>query len=215
MTTDEYEFATLPLDGIRPGTTVLVAGPTHAGTREFGLRMLAGQSGEGVILVTTNQRAARIADDCRRVGVEVAADTTAIIDCVGDERSDTPARIVTVSSPSDLTGIGMRYSDVFMEFKRAGVTRVRTGLYSMSTLLSFSDLRTISRFVHTLVGRIDSVDGLGMLLIDPANHDDRTVSTLSQFCTGRIDVRETDDGPEFRASGLAGPSREWTAFDSQ
>jgi hypothetical protein len=27
-------------------------------------------------------------------------------------------------------------------------------------------------------------------LIDPAIHDDRTVRTLSQFCSGRTDVRE-------------------------
>lgn len=209
-----YEIDKIPLGGIRPGTTILVAGPRHAGARNLGLRMLSGRTGEGVILITTNQRAARIADECSRIGVQVASDRTAIIDCVGDQASDLPARILPVSSPSDLTGIGMRYSDVYSEFKMADISKVRTGLFSISTLLSFSDLKTVSRFVHTLVGRIDSVDGLGMVLMDPENHDARTVSTISQFCGGRIDVRETEESLEFRASGLERPPREWISFET-
>ena len=63
----DYDFPRLPLEGIRPGTTVLLTGPHHGGTRKLGLRMLAGGVGEGAILITTNQRASRIADDCERV----------------------------------------------------------------------------------------------------------------------------------------------------
>jgi hypothetical protein len=107
----------------------------------------------------------------------------------------------------------MRFSDLHMEFERAGIDRVRTSVVSLSTLLTYSDLRTVSRFVHTLAGRIDRLDGLGVLVIDPANHDERTVSTLGQFCTGRIDVRDAPEGPELRARGLPDQPREWTAFD--
>ncbi|WP_435118592.1 DUF7504 family protein [Halolamina sp. C58] len=210
---DDYAFPGLPLGPIRPGTTVLLAGPAHSGARELGLSLLAGPAGEGAIVVTTNRRSRRIAADCEHVGLELTADSTAILDCVGDEDADVPARVLPVSGPSDLTGIGMRYSDVHREFEQSGIDRVRTGLFSLSTLLSFGDLKTVSRFVHTLVGRIDALDGLGVLLIDPAIHDDQTVRTLSQFCSGRIDVREGDDGPELRARGLPGHAREWQAFD--
>lgn len=213
MSDGAYEFPALPIGDVRAGTTLLVAGPTHVGTRDLGLRLLGGPSGEGAIVVTTNQRASRIVDDCRRAGVDVSRDGTAIIDCVGQGDASLPTRIQTVSTPGDLTGIGMRYADVSAEFKRADVDRIRTGLCTMSTLLSFSDLQTVTRFVHTLAGRIDSVDGLGMLLVDPANHDERTVSTLAQFCGGRVDVRETEDGPEFRVAGLAGHDRDWRQFD--
>ena len=213
MSDDGYAFPELPLDQIRPGTTVLLAGPAHSGARELGLSLLAGRSGEGAIVVTTNRRSRRIAADCEHVGLELTADSTAILDCVGDEDADVPARVLPVSGPSDLTGIGMRYSDVHREFERSGIDAVRTGLFSVSTLLSFGDLKTVSRFVHTLVGRIDALDGLGVLLIDPAIHDERTVRTLSQFCSGRIDVREGDENPELRARGLSGQSRDWHAFD--
>ena len=210
----DYDFPGLPLEGIRPGTTVLLTGSPHDGTREFGLRMLAGGVGEGAILITTNQRASRIADDCERVGTDVEGDRTAILDCVGDDDPSVPARVLPVSGPSDLTGIGMRFSDVCIDFRGDDVERVRTGLFSLSTLLSFDDLRTVSRFVHTLVGRIDSVDGLGVFLLDPASHDERAVRTLTQFCAGHIEVRESDDITEFRARGLPEQPDGWLALDA-
>jgi hypothetical protein len=136
----------------------------------------------------------------------------AALDEYADDDPNVPARLVTVSSPSDLTSIGMRFSDVHRSFSKRDIGRVRTGLYSVSTLLTFSDLQTVSRFVHTLVGRIDSVDGFGLLLVDPTNHEEQAVSTLAQFCDGRVDVRDDGDGPELRTTGLPGHSRDWRSF---
>ena len=210
----DYDFPGLPLEGIRPGTTVLLTGPHHGGTRELGLRMLSGGVGEGAVLITTNQRASRIADDCERVGLDIGGDRTAILDCVGDDDPDVPARVLPVSGPSDLTGIGMRFSDVCVDFRGDDVERVRTGLFSLSTLLSFGDLRTVSRFVHTLVGRVDTVGGLGAFLLDPASHDEQAIRTLSQFCAGRIEVRESDGVTELRAQGLPEQPDGWLTLDA-
>jgi hypothetical protein len=107
----------------------------------------------------------------------------------------------------------MRFSDLHRSFADSDVDRVRTGLYSVSTLLTFSDRKTVSRFVHTLVGRIDSVDGFGVLFVDPTNHDEREVATLAQCCAGRIDVRDDGDGPELRTTGLPDHDRDWRRFD--
>jgi hypothetical protein len=211
--TADYSFEELPIADIQPGTTVLLTGSTHVGTQELGYRLLAGPAGEGAIVITTDRQADHVAEECQRAGITIAPEQTAILDCVGDAGSDIPARVLPVPGPSDLTGIGMRFSDVYGEFSRSGVDRVRTGFFSVSTLLTIGDLQAVSRFVHTLVGRIDSVGGLGICLLDPSMHEDQTVSTLSQFCGGRIDVREGDTGPELRARGVAGDSSEWTPFD--
>lgn len=210
---DTYEFEGVPLAGLRPGTSVLVSGPAHAGTRHLAFRMLSGPADEGAILITTNQRAGRIAEDWARSGFELSKDRAAILDCVGDDDESLPAEVLPVSGPADLTGIGMRYSDVYRDFNEAGVERVRTGLFSVSTLLSYGDLKTVSRFVHTLVGRIDSVDGIGVFVVDPGMHDEQTVSTLTQFCSARIDVRDGEDSPELRARGVPDQPRDWVAFD--
>jgi len=211
--TDDYEFRTLPVPPIRAGTSILLTGPTHAGTRQLAFRLLAGQPSEGAIVITTNSRASRVIDDCRASGMDVNPDRIGVVDCVDDEDGSVPARVLTVSGPADLTGIGMRYSKLYQGFYEGEIDRVRTGVCSVSTLLSFSDLRTVSRFVHTVIGRIDGVDGFGVFLIDPETQDERTVSTVGQFCGGRIEVRDGDDGPELRTRGLARGSGEWTPFD--
>lgn len=210
---EDYGFEGLPLSGLRAGTSVLVSGPAHAGTRQLAFRMLSGPDNEGAILITTNQRAGRIAEDWARSGFGLSKERTAILDCVGDDDESLPAEVLPVSGPADLTGIGMRYSDVYREFRDAGVERVRTGLFSVSTLLSYGDLKTVSRFVHTLVGRIDAVDGIGVFVVDPGMHDQQTVSTLTQFCSARIDVRETETGQELRARGVPAQTRDWVPFD--
>jgi KaiC/GvpD/RAD55 family RecA-like ATPase len=210
---ERYEFEGLPLAGLRPGTSVLVSGPSHAGTRTLGFRMLSGPDDDGAILVSTNHRAGSIAEDWARAGFDLSEERTAVLDCVGEEDETVPAKVLPVSGPADLTGIGMRYSDVYRTFKQSGVERVRTGLFSVSTLLSYGDLKTVSRFVHTLVGRVNAVDGLGVFLVDAGMHDEQTVSTLTQFCSARIDVRETEGGQELRARGVPSQSRDWVPFD--
>jgi len=210
---DGYEFDGLPLETIRLGTSVLVAGPTHDGTRDLALRMMNGGDAEASVVVTTNQRAGRLVEDYGRVGSEATPDRVAVIDCVGGENADLPAKVVPVTGPGDLTGIGMRYSKLAREFLDAGFERIRAGVVSVSTLISFNELRSVARFVHTMIGHINSVDGLGVLFIDPSTHDERTVSTLAQFCDARIEVRYGESRPELRARGIAGQPREWTPFD--
>lgn len=212
MTADAYEFDRLPIEPVRPGTTILLAGPSHVGTEALGYRLLAGPS-EGAIVVTTNRQADHVAEECQRAGITVAPEHVAILDCVGETERSVPARVLPVPGPSDLTGIGMRFSDIYGNLKRSGIDRVRTGFFSLSTLLTIGDLQAVSRFVHTLVGRIDSVGGLGICLLDPSMHEQQTVSTLSQFCGGRIDVRDSDEGPELKARGFGSQSAGWVPFD--
>jgi len=213
MTEKQYQFGGLSLDPVRGGTSILVAGPSHVGTKELAYRMLVGDDDEGVIILTTNATAADITADCEAVGIEVSPDRMGIVDCLDSDDSGVPARVLTVSNAQDLTGIGMRYSKLYSDFHAEGVTAVRTGLFSISTVLSLTELQTVSRFVHTLVGRVSKVGGLGVFLVDPAMHDERELRTISQFCDGRIDVREGEAGPELRSQGFLGQSSSWTPFD--
>jgi len=50
--------------------------------------------------------------------------------------------------------------------------------------------------------------------MDPTTHDTKTVNTLSQTASGRIEVRDTDgdeDG-ELRVMGLPDQPRDWEPF---
>ena len=212
MNEDAYGFDGLPIDPVRRGTSILVAGPSHAGTRELAYRMLAGDADGGVIILTTNTTAADVAAECETVGIEVSSDRMGIVDCLDADSSGVPARVLTVSSAQDLTGIGMRYSKLYSDFHSEGVDSIRTGLFSISTVLSLTELRTVSRFTHTLTGRVAASDGFVVLVVDPAATDEREVSTLTQFCDGRIDLRNEGDGPELRIKGFPDQPSGWVDF---
>lgn len=213
--TEEYGFEGLPVEPVPPGTSLLVTGAAHAGTRELAYRMLAGGPSEGTVVVTTNQRAERIAGDCEDAGVQLSRDRSAIVTCVGQDDRDegVTARVLRVSGPGDLTGIGMRFSQVVEELHRAGVEQVRTGVVTVTALLSFNELPTVARFVHTMVGRVGRIGGLGVLVMDPEAEGERAVSTVAQFCDARVDVRDRSGTPELRVRGVPSQPREWTPFE--
>lgn len=211
-----YEFEDLPLSPIEPATNVLVAGPAMSGTRNLFVRMLAppADSGEGTIVVSAGTNADRLFEQFRTVGGPVDGRRFGVVDCGGHLQApdaDGPT-VATVSSPGDLTGIGMELTDLYESFYDRGVRRLRTGLNSISTLLMYADLQPLFRFLHVFTGRISTADSLGVFVIDPTSHDDRTTRTISQLYDARIDVREGDGGPELRVRGLPGQPTDWTPF---
>lgn len=212
-----YRFDGLPLEPIPAGRNVLVAGPPHVGAQELVLRMVVGSlaDDEGGVLITTDSDSGALLENCRRYGASPRVAGLGVVDCVGTTTDGAEgARTTTVSGPDDLTGMGMRYSKLCANFEADGVSRIRMGVASVSTLLSFGDVQRTSRFVHTLAGRNASIGGLGVFLLDPETQDERVVRTIAHFCDGRIQVREAEDGEggsELRVQGVPGP-REWTPF---
>jgi len=213
--TEPYRFPDLPIEPIDAGSTVMVLGPAHSGARRLALRLSAAQAGEGTITITTNARAERVVAKFRQAGLNTDESAIAFVDCVGNDETVEGLPVVCVSSPDDLTGIGMQFSKLYRDRYTSGTRRMRTTLYSLSTLLTLTDLKPASRFLHVMAGRIDNADGLGVMLVDPRVHDDRTLGTISQFCDGRVEVEERDGKPHLRTRGLDGQPREWVPFEPE
>ncbi len=181
---------------VDPGTNLLFAGPPLTGKRSLAMDVLAEgtRRGEAAIVVTTKDGAERVLDDYRD-RVEIEGRPVAVVDCVtrqqgvGEVRDDD--RIKYASSPVDMTGIGIKLSE-FLElfYQDRGVEQTRVMLHSLSTLLMYSDLQTVFRFLHVFTGRIQSVDGLGLFCIDSTAHDDRTMNTLKQLFDGIVTTSE-------------------------
>jgi len=141
-----------------------------------------------------------------------------IIDCSGQDigRADLAATVEYVSTQSDLTGIGMNFSALH-ESLYSGVPgeRVRTGLFGLSSLSMYVDLRKLFQFAQSLSSRIDSADGLGVFAIDPTTHDERTVNTPGRVADAKIEVPEPEvddaDG-ELRVRGLRDHPTGWRPF---
>ena len=195
-----YEVEALGTE-IDPGSNVLITGPPLSGKRGLALDVLAEgtRNGEGAIMVTTKDSGDRLLSqfeereqyDGRPVAV---VDTVTRQQGVGDVHDSD--RIKYTSSPVDMTGIGIKLSS-FLEafYSDRGIRKNRVMLHSLSTLLMYSDLQTVFRFLHVFTGRIQSVDGLGLYCIDSTAHDDQTMNTLKQLFDGIIETSEDGEPP--------------------
>ena len=218
---DRYEFGDgLPIEPLGAGATVLVAGPALSPAEDLARSMAAYGTGfgEGSLFISTNMTCKKLLQSCQRDDPAVDATHMGIIDCSGQDigKAELGADVRYVSTQSDLTGIGMKFSALYESTYPAVIEgRVRTGLISLSSLSMYVDMRTLFQFAQTLSGRIDSADGLGVFALDPTTHDTKTVNTLSQAADGRIEVRESEqsdaDG-ELRVRGLPDQPSEWQPF---
>ena len=181
---------------VQPGTNVLLSGPPLTGKRALGFDILASglDRGEGAVVVSTKDNADRVIKqfDAR---LDDTPDNFAVIDCVTKQQGISDLKdddlVKYASSPVDMTGIGIKFSEVLEEFYQTrGVSQNRVMLHSLSTLLMYSDLQTVFRFLHVFTGRIQSIDGLGLFSIDSTAHDDQTMNTLKQLFDGIITTHE-------------------------
>jgi hypothetical protein len=207
-----YEFGDLPIDPVAPGTNLLVSGPALGGTREVALQMLAaGESrSDGLLLIATEDTGEVIFEDYVARGGAFDRGRMAAIDCSEGQSSSDDANVETVTSPGDLTGIGIAYSSLYEGLYAEGIERVRTGMFSVSTLLMYADeIQPVYRFLHTFTGRVQSADGVGICVVDPTPHDEQTIGSIMQSFDGQIEVRHEAGQHGLRVRGLPDQSEEW------
>ncbi|WP_440769674.1 RAD55 family ATPase [Natronorubrum sp. DTA28] len=208
-----YDLAdVIPDAEIESGTNLLVAGPPLTGKRQIAFDILASGAdrGDGSIVVTTKDSADKVLETFT-ASVDASTDANVgVVDCVTKQRGigtvDDDPRIKYASSPVDMTGIGIKLSEFLQEFyEDRGLTENRVLLHSVSTLLMYSNLQTVFRFLHVFTGRIQSADAMGVYVIDSTAHDDQTMNTLKQLFDAVIELEEPADGeePEIRTAGLS------------
>ncbi|MFC7045217.1 RAD55 family ATPase [Halobacteriaceae archaeon GCM10025711] len=205
-------------DVVAPGTNLLVAGAPMTGKRALALDVLARGSadGEGALVVTTKDSAERVLADFRSLP-EVTADArVGVVDCVSRQQGVRTASddefVRFASSPNDLTGIGIELSELLQTFYRDDNRRNRVLLHSLSTLLMYADLQTVFRFLHVFTGRVQSVEALGLFVIDSTAHDAQTLSTIKQLFDGVVEVETTDDARRARLLGVPDVDGDWRTF---
>lgn len=90
--------------------------------------------------------------------------------------------VETVNSPRDLAGLGIVISEFLGQWETERWTEEPSQIVvcfdSLTTLLQYVDLQQAFRFLHVLCGRLASVDAVAHFHLDPAAHDDQTITTL-------------------------------------
>ncbi|WP_246045654.1 DUF7504 family protein [Halorussus ruber] len=190
-------------DEVESETCVLLLAPSiHAATEDACLDLLSfdAPAEENVLWVTYT----RSPDDCvqdwlshadSQPGnvqfVNVGETTRAAAQPGGSNTSNVADQAVeTLSSPGDLTGLGIKLSEILKGWDRND-NRTVACFDSLTALLQYADLQTVYKFLHVLTGRFDAADVSAHFHLDPDACDQQTVSTLtSLFDT----VVELDDG---------------------
>jgi hypothetical protein len=189
-------------DAVEPGTATLVLAPSlHDATDEACLNLLSTEdaTGQNVAWVTytrspdaciqdwlahagerpENMRFISVGETTRSPRPSVAFDTADV------ERGDGPRRtggetIETLSSPGDLTGLGIKLSEILKEWDETDGRTVAC-FDSLTALLQYADLQTVYKFLHVLTGRFDAAGVTAHFHLDPDTCDDQTVSTLTSL----------------------------------
>jgi len=140
-----------------------------------------------------------------------------IIDCiaksVGGVAFETE-NIKIVSSPMDLTGIGVRISQFLEDFLlKKKIPKIQLHINSLSTILMYSNIQTVFRFIHVFTGRIKAAGALGIFVVDGGMHDDQTIATLQQLFDGLIEIKEENDKNYIRTVGLSSKPTPWLEYE--
>lgn len=209
VATDAYDVdGVLPkLTAVPRGTSILVAGPAMTGKTELVADLLGRglELEEHALVVTPDEGTQRIQSRFP------AADGLNVVDCSGTGESfDDSAAVKYVSSPGDLTGIGIGIAKCTQSIGDRASDGVRIAVLSLSTVLRYTDIDALFNFVHVLTGRIEATGYLGVFTIDPTVHDEKTVNTVKAQVDGLVELREADGGGrEARVSGFPDVSGEW------
>ena len=101
-------------------------------------------------------------------------------------------RIESVSSPADLTGLGMKLSDILADFATSDRELV-VCFHSLSVMLQYVDVQRTFRFLHVITGRMAAADATAHFHMDPTVHDDRDRNTLLTLFDGVMELGDDGD----------------------
>ena len=130
--------------------------------------------------------------------LDAPIERTAVVDVRNYDRTanydqyDGPVDVRTVSNPGDLRRIGIVASRILSEWE-AEAAPTTVCFHSLSDLLALTgDRQRLFRFLHVLRGRVQAAGGRAHYHLDPAQHDDESVSTFTSLFDTVI--RFEDDG---------------------
>ncbi len=208
--------------GIEAGTNILLLAPPMSSAEQLAYAIIKPGPGEYSIVLSTNERAAEVVDFFKSAGCDKKF--IGVIDAI--TKSSTPAtadtpRLTFVSSPTDLTGIGIKFSNMIESIFEGTFADGETGLFpppirfcvnSLSTLLMYRKLEVLYQFLHILTAKQKRIEGVAIYLLNNESFDDKTLSLIKQLMTGVIEVKVDGNDNYFRIMGIRGTQADWQKF---
>ncbi|SFM44421.1 RAD55 family ATPase [Methanolobus profundi] len=206
------------LGGIREGTNLMMIGPPMSRKDDLlDAIIFNSQTPDGsAIIVSTREPGERVLGWFEDNGMSLADADIGVVDCVtktlGMAAADTD-KIKRASSPVDLTGIGVKISQFFEEMLvRKQKEHIHLCINSLSTILMYSNIQTVFRFLHVFTGRVKAANGFGLYVVEDEMHDAQTIATLKQLFDGMIEIKAVGDSYAMRVVGLTSKPTPWFEY---
>ncbi|WP_435183840.1 DUF7504 family protein [Halobellus sp. EA9] len=96
--------------------------------------------------------------------------------------------VETVASPSNLTGVGVKFTPYLNEWSHPVVT-----VESLTVLLQYAGPQIVYRFLHVLTSRLRAADACGQFFFDSTAQDDQTVELLKTLFDAVLEYEGDDE----------------------
>jgi len=208
--------------GFDAGTNLLLLAPSLSYAEQLAYTLAKPLTGEYAIILSTNERASEVIDQFKSAGAD--KHFIGVIDAI--TKSSTPAvcdtgRFMFVTNPTDLTGIGIKFSHMVEtifegtfsgEESRLFPPPVRFCINSVSTLLMYRKLEVLYQFLHVMTAKLKKIEGFGIYVLSSEAFDEKTVSLIKQLMTIVIEDKVERSDKYFRVMGIRGVNADWHKF---
>jgi hypothetical protein len=205
---DTFDVTDLGIEPIESGTSILLTGDDTDALESVFYRLLAPDSDERAVVLATDATGRAVKRTLDGVDRN-CSDRATVLTCEGPDHG---ADVRRVEDISDLTGLGMEFSNLVAASTQEN-SRFRAGIFLCSTICSeVEDTRSVYRFLNSnLLTSLRRNDAIGVCAIDTSadiGSDVRsTITGMQTSFRARIDVEPTsrrDAG--LTVSGLESPS---------
>ena len=208
------------IDGIEKGSNIMLIGPSMSQKEVILYNIMyhgAARNENAIITVTTDKPGTQIFDWFIENKLVLPLSRIGIIDCISRSLGGAAVdneNIKIASSPVDLTGIGVRISQFFEDFlMKKNVLKIQIHINSLSTILMYSNIHTVFRFIHVFTGRIKAAGALGIFVMESGMHDKQAIVTLKQLFDGVIEIKSENDMNYIRIIGLSPKPTPWFQYE--
>ncbi len=210
----------IAIGGLKKGSNIMLIGPPMSGKEVILYYIMyngTAKNDNAVITVTTRESASHILEWFKDNKLVLPLSRIGIVDCVTKTLGGAVVEnenIKIASSPVDLTGIGVKISQFFEDFfMKKGIKKIQLHINSLSTILMYSNIQTVFRFLHVFTGRIKAAGALGIYMIESGMHDEQAIATLKQLFDGMIEIKTENDKNFIRVVGFSPKPTPWLEFE--
>ena len=208
--------------GFEAASNILLLGPSMSYAEQLAYALVKPLPGEYSIVLSTNERSAEVVDYFKFAGID--KHFVGVIDAI--TKSSMPSiadtqRLMFVTSPTDLTGIGIKFSNMIESIFEGTFSEDESGLFpppirfcvnSISTLLMYRMLEVLYQFLHILTAKLKKIEGIGVYVLNNESFDDRTISLIKQLMNLVIEVKVEGNDNFFRVTGIRSINADWKKF---